>query len=505
MRTISFTVCIAWLVLGLTLGSSHARPSTRELANGFRPFPAELPVPHAFARSASRSRDLGIADIPACGIKCMVQYIPQSGCSLTDTLCVCTSAALNQQLSACMLSNCTMADNLGTARVNAELCMLSDESQRSSVIAYTIAVYTVAFTLVALRVAGKVVSTGVAWNDAPIVVAVLLAAVPIACVLAMAKIGFGEHLWNLEDDTFMPILRYFYVAWSTYVAILGLIKLSLIMFYLDVFPTRSFKIAGWIVFWYITLNTLVIFLLTIFACTPVSAFWNRDLRGKCMDIQMLGYANSISAIVQDVILVVLPMCYLRNLQMKKSRKLAVAIMFLIGSFGCITTIVRLRSLLTFKLSVDPTWDYVPVVIWTELEITAAFACVSLPAIRVLLVKLVPTRLKGWLSEVTHGSSHHTPRDVPPKENSFKRNWHKDDTWINLASTEVAGEKHTKDRLGLLPSAETSTSHLKATESRSTCTVSEVRSPNPQSDAGAATDQSSPRTPVSVKSKFSTRK
>lgn len=52
------------------------------------------------------------------------------------------------------------------------------------------------------------------------------------------------------------------------------------MFYLDVFPTRSFKIAGWIVFWYISINTLIIFLLTVFACTPVSAFWNRDLKGK---------------------------------------------------------------------------------------------------------------------------------------------------------------------------------------------------------------------------------
>lgn len=62
--------------------------------------------------------------------------------------------------------------------------MLSDESQRSSVIAYTITVYAVALTLVALRVAGKTVSSGVAWNDAPIVAAVLLAAVPIACVLA---------------------------------------------------------------------------------------------------------------------------------------------------------------------------------------------------------------------------------------------------------------------------------------------------------------------------------
>lgn len=102
--------------------------------------------------------------------------------------------------------------------------------------------------------------------------------------------------------------------------------------------------------------------------------------------------------------------------------------------GCVTTIIRLRTLLLFKISYDPSWDYVPIVIWTELEVSAAFACISLPAIRVLLVKLTPKQLKGWLSEVTHGSSHQTLRRAadshPPK-----REWHMNDTWINLASTE----------------------------------------------------------------------
>ncbi|KAF1359611.1 hypothetical protein EJ07DRAFT_76650, partial [Lizonia empirigonia] len=199
-------------------------------------------------------------------------------------------------------------------------------------------------------------------------------------------------------------IKIVFIAWSTYVVILGLIKLSLIMFYLEVFPTRSFKTIGWIVFWYIAINTIVILLLTIFVCTPCT-----DIFLQCMDIQMLGYGNSISAIVQDVIFFILPMSYLRNLQMKRLRKVAVAIMFLIGSFGCVTTIIRLRTLLLFKISYDPSWDYVPIVIWTELEVSAAFACISLPALRVLLVKLTPRQLKGWLSEVTHGSSHQTPR------------------------------------------------------------------------------------------------
>ncbi|KAJ8111237.1 hypothetical protein OPT61_g6125 [Boeremia exigua] len=516
MRTSTLIAYVVWLLVGLTLDRVSARPHTSELADrpslGLEDSSSFLPL----ARSVNQPRELGIADIPACGVGtpmvrlCYVDLTPYRHAlcvyergSEPEIECMHAGKLYNGRQRRYVLAfhavTKPLTDDAATARVNSDMCMLSDESQRRSVIVYTITVYAVALTLVVLRVAGKIVSKRLAWNDAPIVAAVLLAAVPIACVLAMAKIGFGEHLWNLEDNTFLPILRYFYIAWSTYVAILGLIKLSLIMFYLDVFPTRSFKIVGWIVFWYITINTLIIFLLTIFACTPVPAFWNRDLKGKCMDIQLLGYANSISAIVQDVVLVVLPMCYLRNLQMKKSRKLAVAVMFMIGSFGCITTIVRLRSLLTFKISVDPTWDYVPVVIWTELEITAAFACVSLPAIRVLLVKITPKSFKSWLTDVTQGSSYQNQVGSVPQEGSSRRNWYKDDAWINLSST---GEKQ-KGRIGLLPSAGTSATHLKKVESRSMYGPAEdTKFMIDPLEAAAVAGLPLPKRPVSVRSRFS---
>lgn len=78
----------------------------------------------------------------------------------------------------------TLTCHAGTARVNAELCLLSDESQRSNLIEHTIAVFVITIGLVALRIAGKIVSTGVAWNDAPILTATLLAALSVACILA---------------------------------------------------------------------------------------------------------------------------------------------------------------------------------------------------------------------------------------------------------------------------------------------------------------------------------
>jgi hypothetical protein len=94
----------------------------------------------------------------------------------------------------------------------------------------------------------------------------------------------------------------------------------------------------------------------------------------------------------------------------------------------------------FKISFDPTRDYVPIVIWTELEIATAFACVTLTAIRILLVKTVSKRLRDWLSEVTHESSHATPRQVMPREGLPRCEAHKDDTGTHLASTELAVER-----------------------------------------------------------------
>ncbi|KAJ4335632.1 hypothetical protein N0V87_006026 [Didymella glomerata] len=200
----------------------------------------------------------------------------------------------------------------------------------------------------------------------------------------MALKGFGEHLWNLGDGNLLPILRYLYISWSTYVIVLCMIKISLVLFYLEIFKTRKFQITAYVFLGYLVVNSLVIFFIAIFACSPVSSFWNRDIKGKCIDIQGAAYANSASAIVQDIVLLILPLVFIRNLQMKRYRKIAVGFMFVIGTFGCIATIMRLPSLSTFKISIDPSWDYVPITVWTELELAAGFLCVSLPSIRMLL-------------------------------------------------------------------------------------------------------------------------
>lgn len=92
-----------------------------------------------------------------------------------------------------MLEKCTMQDSLDTARVQASLCNWSNESKRTEFFIYSGVVYTLAFSFVALRVVGKIVSSRLAWDDAMVVGALCLTAVPLGCVLAST--GYSLDLW----------------------------------------------------------------------------------------------------------------------------------------------------------------------------------------------------------------------------------------------------------------------------------------------------------------------
>ncbi|KAF1968089.1 hypothetical protein BU23DRAFT_269783 [Bimuria novae-zelandiae CBS 107.79] len=90
------------------------------------------------------------------------------------------------------------------------------------------------------------------------------------------------------------------------------------------------------------------------------------------------------------------------------------LMFALGTFGCIATFIRLQSLLTFKTTIDPTWDYVPITIWSEVELSCAFACVSLPAIRILLVKMFLHSIFSSANRSRNTTNPTTPQIMYPK-------------------------------------------------------------------------------------------
>lgn len=216
-----------------------------------------------------------------------------------------------------------------------------------------------------------------------------------------------------------------------------MIKISLVLFYLEIFKTRKFRITAYIFLVFLVANSLAMFGIAMFTCTPVDSFWNRDIKtGKCINLQAGAYFISGSSLLQDIILLVLPIMFIRNLQMKRYRKIAVAIMFVVGTFGCVATLMRLPSLSTFKISFDPCWDYVAVTIWTEIELAVGFVCISLPSIRVLLVKVFPQSLKRFVSNITTNSQSRSKSNINITTHAQRTHPSQADEWTNSGSSWV---------------------------------------------------------------------
>ena len=237
-----------------------------------------------------------------------------------------------------------MADSLNTAKVQQDLCHLSNESKQQDVYIYTITCYTIAASFVFLRIIGRIVTRRFALDDYIVVAALLFTAVPLGIVLKMAGVGFGEHLWNLQDGQLLQNLRLFYVAWITYTVVLGLTKISLTLLYKEVFTSPGARLGSLVLLGWIAINTLILIFLTIFNCSPVSAFWDRDIKhAKCFDINIIAYSNSASAIAQDVALLIFPLACIRTLNMKRWRKMLVGFMFAIGTLYVFPIVISRRK------------------------------------------------------------------------------------------------------------------------------------------------------------------
>ena len=109
------------------------------------------------------------------------------------------------------------------------------------------------------------------------------------------------------------------------------IRASIILLYIHIFATRSFSIVCYAV---LALN-LAFFSTTIVArcllCKPIAYSWDFTIPGgSCGNLPTFDTVNASVNLLQDFIVVVLPMPVLWRLQMAASRKLAVTGLFSLG-------------------------------------------------------------------------------------------------------------------------------------------------------------------------------
>ncbi|KAG7050893.1 Pth11-like integral membrane protein [Colletotrichum scovillei] len=219
-------------------------------------------------------------------------------------------------------------------------------------------------------------------DDWTILLSLLLVGATVGLSIAGGAYGAGNHVWSFTPPDLTQILYAYTFIYGTACAAT---KISILLFYQRIFllstaSSQSFKfslVAGYVLS---VAYPIIIWATMANACRPLSFYWNQFVgeQGKCININTFYLALAIINMVNDVIVLLIPIPQILNLQMSGRKKAAVCSIMLLGSFVCVASIVRITHLSTFSRALDITWQMGPVFIWSAIEPSIAIVSACLP-------------------------------------------------------------------------------------------------------------------------------
>ncbi|KAE9371073.1 hypothetical protein N431DRAFT_19177 [Stipitochalara longipes BDJ] len=206
------------------------------------------------------------------------------------------------------------------------------------------------------------------------------------------SLGNAQHIWNLNPAN---LQQFFLVCWIiqlVYPFGLGVIKISVLFLYHELFPSDNFRTVIFCVMGFHGAMTIASCLAFVFQCTPVQSYWVMSLWGPgdrhCVNEGALSIASSSLSMGTDIIILLLPMKYLLALRISMREKIQVILLMSLGGLTCIASVMRFKAIRKVYRSKDATWDGYDLSFWSSFEYMLAIITACIPTIKPLYVKCV---------------------------------------------------------------------------------------------------------------------
>ncbi|KAI9046852.1 hypothetical protein LZ554_008931 [Drepanopeziza brunnea f. sp. 'monogermtubi'] len=344
---------------------------------------------------AQVNTSLLLTEFPACTTQCALAILPPANCELTDIRnCLCSNHDLQMQISTCVLGSCNITDQYTSLTVlQTQVCDGVPQPSRSSSMirsASILAVFT--YPIVILRfISRAVIAHRFWWDDYAILVSlVFMIPLTVLSFYPTPQLGMGKHFYNVSPENLVKIMKTFYSVSIIYVGIQTFAKVSILLLYLRIFPGPRFRTAVKIGLLLLGAHLIAFSFTVAFQCTPISGNWDLGVSKHCVNQNAMVYAGAGISIFEDCAIMLLPVTELKSLNLGRGKRVALGFMFALGSFACITSIIRLKYVTAYGQTIDLTWVYVDVVNWSQIETFTAIICACLMCIRPLLMKWMPT-------------------------------------------------------------------------------------------------------------------
>ncbi|ODA81309.1 hypothetical protein RJ55_04274 [Drechmeria coniospora] len=340
-----------------------------------------------------------ISGFPGCALSCLGADNGTTTCAVTDLACMCADQTLQGIMTKCVLANCTVREALLTKNLTATACHEPVRDKSASYVAISNTCGIISALFVIQRFAYKYWAKIDFGPDDWFTLASIVVGVPSTVFNAYPVVqnGMGRDVWTLTPNQIADFGMFFYMLEINYLAEIALVKIALLCFYVRIFPSTAVRRLLWGTVAFVCLFGIIFVFVALFQCTPVNHFWlqwDREHPGMCLDINAIAWSNAAISIALDGWMLGIPLWQLRALHMDWRKKAGVAIMFCVGTSVTIVSILRLRSLVKFgSETMNLTWDFFDVGVWSTVEINVGIICVCMPTLRLLLVRLFP-RLLG---------------------------------------------------------------------------------------------------------------
>ncbi|KAH7389433.1 hypothetical protein DE146DRAFT_162982 [Phaeosphaeria sp. MPI-PUGE-AT-0046c] len=270
---------------------------------------------------------------------------------------------------------------------------LAKDNQSPLIIGVVSAFTALAFVCVLLRFYARIKLVGiVGLEDYFIVFSMVFSVFTSACLIQTARLGNGRHFLNVPMENAMLLLKYLFFSIIAYHVTLTATKISILLQYRRIFTLQGSRLPIYITMGICVACGTTAVLTATFTCIPVRAYWDfvAKMTAKCVNQDAMYHANAALNITTDLLVAALPVRQLWKLQIAMRQKIALLAILTLGWFVVIISIIRLYYLiLVAKHRDDSTWYSGPAAYWSALEVNLAIICASTPALKPLVVKIIP--------------------------------------------------------------------------------------------------------------------
>ncbi|KAK7213099.1 hypothetical protein V2G26_020277 [Clonostachys chloroleuca] len=282
-----------------------------------------------------------LTKLPSCGSDCFLASLSDTTCTPADLSCICTDSTFQTLAYQCIQSKCTVHEAFETKKIEDEACDRPTRSRKGLLLiplAAEIPAWACPWVHLYSRLA---TSSRLGVDDWVIIIVGVLYSAFMVLGQYVSQKAFGVDIWTLDPDALTMSFKLFYVNG------------------------------------------------TLYLCIPIAYIWegwqNPDYVGYCLNLNHLTFISTGFSIVQDLVILILPLPSLFKLNINIRDKIGLVFMFSLGLFATAISCLRTLYIINFDRSnTNPTWEYVDLIVWTGLEVAVTVIVACLPAIWVLL-------------------------------------------------------------------------------------------------------------------------